>query len=741
VNGNPLYYYKNQNGLDIDGLPIGELLLVNCSAVNVSNLKINNSDIGVELAYSSNINITNNNFTSNNYGIYLFDSSENVIKNNIIFAKNERFVGNGINLMSSSNNNISNNTILFWWRGINFRESPYNEISHNTVSKSSYSGIHLAKYSNYTTIYNNSILRNGDTGLRIVDSSDITINSNIASENGNQGIEIGQSMNNKIEDNIVSNNSYVGIYLWDTVYFNLTGNIMTENGLYLGGNSLESWNSHDIDTTNLVNGKPVHYWKNRTGGVVPLGAGEVILANCTEVIVENQYLINGSVGIEVGFSENIVVINNNISYNNMFGIYIEHSNYINLSNNTVISIEWEGISIYYSNNISLFDNFIFKSGDAIRMTHSNDNIIVGNHVTNNYFGISGRVNRNYISENYVCYNMQSGIGINGRYNIVIQNNASHNDRSGIRISSSQYNEISYNNASFNNESGLYLSWSDENNITGNLFLSNENGIQIDYNSRRNSIYHNNIMINMNQSYDYHGENHWDNGYPGGGNYWSDYVGVDFKRGPNQDQPGSDGIGDTPQSVITKVGEVQDNYPLMEPWTFEPLENYTILKQGWNLISIPLIQEDQNLITVLGSVDGWYDAVQWYESIGSNDPWKHHKVDKSFGNDLFELNETIGFWIHITNPGDTIFLYNGTLPSENRTILLEKGWNQVGYPSLTNHNRTTGLNNLQFGPDVDAIQWYDAVAHTWHFMGPDENFEIGRGYWVHSRVNSIWEVPL
>jgi hypothetical protein len=67
-------------------------------------------------------------------------------------------------------------------------------------------------------------------------------------------------------------------------------------------------------------------------------------------------------------------------------------------------------------------------------------------------------------------------------------------------------------------------------------------------------------------------NVWDDGYPPGGNYWSDYTGVDVKSGPNQDQPSSDGIGDTPY-IIDEYN--QDNYPLMKPWSPTPVVNATV----------------------------------------------------------------------------------------------------------------------------------------------------------------------
>ncbi|MFQ6084384.1 MAG: PKD domain-containing protein, partial [Candidatus Aminicenantia bacterium] len=74
-----------------------------------------------------------------------------------------------------------------------------------------------------------------------------------------------------------------------------------------------------------------------------------------------------------------------------------------------------------------------------------------------------------------------------------------------------------------------------------------------------------------------------NGYPSGGNYWSDYIGIDLYSGPNQDQPGSDGIGDAPYTFYGG----QDNYPFMvengwevpEKWSFAII---TDLHIGWGI---------------------------------------------------------------------------------------------------------------------------------------------------------------
>jgi hypothetical protein len=171
------------------------------------------------------------------------------------------------------------------------------------------------------------------------------------------------------------------------------------------------------------------------------------------------------------------------------------------------------------------------------------------------------------------------------------------------------------------------------------------------------------------------------------------------------------------------------------------DNGTVLKQGWNLISIPNIQTDENLIKVLENIDGLYDSVQIYDTTDPNDTWKHNNEGKSYGNDLALIDETMGFWIHITQPGDTIFFYNGTKPTENQTIYLRPGWNLVGYPSSKSYNRTKALNNITFGTDVDAVWTYNAGLQKWDDLTQADYFELGKGYWIHSLVEKTWYVPL
>lgn len=171
-------------------------------------------------------------------------------------------------------------------------------------------------------------------------------------------------------------------------------------------------------------------------------------------------------------------------------------------------------------------------------------------------------------------------------------------------------------------------------------------------------------------------------------------------------------------------------------------NVMLLHEGWNLISVPLIQPDTNLDTVLSSINGYYDAVQWYDTNDGSDSWKHKHASKpTHLNDFNIIDNTMGFWIHITEPGGVLFENPGAQPVENQIITLHPGWNMVGYPSLAPHTRTNGLNTLTFDTHVDAIWSYNAKQQKWEMMDEEDHFLIGRGYYIHAKSQCQWEVPL
>jgi hypothetical protein len=97
-------------------------------------------------------------------------------------------------------------------------------------------------------------------------------------------------------------------------------------------------------------------------------------------------------------------------------------------------------------------------------------------------------------------------------------------------------------------------------IYGNNLTAVNYPIHITY-SDDNLFYHNNVLGPL---YYADSDNQWDNGYPVGGNYWMGYPYADSKRGPDQNLPGSDGIGDVQvgEEIFSSGGDNVDRYPLM-----------------------------------------------------------------------------------------------------------------------------------------------------------------------------------
>jgi parallel beta-helix repeat protein len=137
------------------------------------------------------------------------------------------------------------------------------------------------------------------------------------------------------------------------------------------------------------------------------------------------------------------------------------------------------------------------------------------------------------------------------------------------------------------ELGLYLCGSTNNSISENEVTNTYAGISLE-SSPNNKIYHNNLINNTEHAYiELSGyTNMWDDGYPSGGNYWSDHAGIDVKSGPDQDLPGSDGIGDMPYIIDS---DNQDQYPLMKPWSLMP-----------TIYAFPIVWEEETFIVSVES---------------------------------------------------------------------------------------------------------------------------------------------
>ena len=197
-----------------------------------------------------------------------------------------------------------------------------------------------------------------------------------------------------------------------------------------------------------------------------------------------------------------------------------------------------GFDLSGKNNVTVRDTTVTNFDIGIYLNYSDGNTLYANVISSNIrYGI-----RLWFSSN----------------NKLSNNTVTFNDH-GINYGYSSGNTLSGNTLA-NNGLGIWLCYSVNNLLYGNIFMNNYYAIYNDYSSN-NSIYSNNFVHNSYQHgyFDRPDKNNWDNGYFAGGNYWSDYNGTDVYSGPDQNETGSDGLGDTPYRI--DPGN-QDNYPLM-----------------------------------------------------------------------------------------------------------------------------------------------------------------------------------
>jgi parallel beta-helix repeat protein len=193
---------------------------------------------------------------------------------------------------------------------------------------------------------------------------------------------------------------------------------------------------------------------------------------------------------------------------------------MSFENNTITSQTFGGIMLLDCSMVLIANNTIDQAETAgIMLAESSYALVKDNVVTNvNGFGMAVTVTDNIMIE---------------------RNNASSNAFVGLYVNDTRNVQIEENNFTLNEMYGLYV---------GNI----SSGI----------VFHNRFVGNFEQAL--RGPNvtsfAWDDGYPSGGNYWSDYTGEDNDL---------DGIGDTPYSV---AGGGTDRYPFVDE-SFEPIPEF------------------------------------------------------------------------------------------------------------------------------------------------------------------------
>jgi parallel beta-helix repeat protein len=312
------------------------------------------------------------------------------------------------------------------------------------------------------------------------------------------------------------------------------------------------------------------YWNGLWGfRTLSVAASNVTVSGF--IIEHSLYRKEDDHGVWVGSDNNNIT--GNIIRRNVYSVYVGYGTQGNYVTNNTIQQSSQGI-LCIGNNHHIVGNNVSYNWDGIYVSDT-INTLINNTVAWNYnFGIDlgayeVTLRRNNMTGNRLNFitwesvlsqlvnDIDTSNTINGKpmyYWINQSDKTVPSDAGYVAVINSTNITVEGLNLT-NNGQGILVAYSSNVTVENCNLTSNWWGVRL-LSSSNVSIYHNNIIDNYIQ-YETNSENLWDDGYPSGGNYWSDYTGMDEKGGLYQNETGSDGVGDTAYG--------QDRYPLMAPF--------------------------------------------------------------------------------------------------------------------------------------------------------------------------------
>ncbi len=479
---------------------------------------------------------------SNSSCVYISGTDDYFIIRNSIFHN----ANIGINLDRTSNGIIQNNTITNVGTGINLIESINIDAINNNIKieriSNQISGIYSSKSNdnrfidNYITsdISNRTYL----TGIEISSSDDNIIQNNTIDDHYTS-IRIYRSNQCKIKDNKIKNET-VGLNIIISTGMRVINNSFSRCGINLFGRGSygepkKYFTTHEIKS-NTIDGKPIIYYENKSDMVIDDDIGELILIYCSNITVKDIDL-DLKPGIIIHSSKDILVKNTTLSFD-----YYNERNY-----------GFYGISVGSTENISiknclLIDGAIWTENISESLFYNNTIIIKEK---------NNKMNESFISVGIVAHDSQ---------NLTVKKNTITETDYGMYFFNLTYSKVIENTISFTTNWGMFFI-----NITKNFIYHNNFYMDEDVSGYRGSAGIRGYTEEEVIYYDWVDKiwpvnNTWDDGYPQGGNYWSD---LDKK-----DTDG-DGIIDTPYYIESNQEKDRnvDRYPLADPFYPRDIAGY------------------------------------------------------------------------------------------------------------------------------------------------------------------------
>ncbi len=275
VNGKPLYFYKNCGSkVEFEGVEVGQLIMVNCKGIRLSNLHFRDTDLPVQLSQVQDVSISQSQF-SNNAGSLSIAFADNVTIAETSFSSSRTFASNdirgyaGIPIIFSHNISIVRSRIgPLASAGLVIFNSTTISVLRNDISRNEW-GLEIERVSR-AMVKGNNVASNDYYGLGVGSSRNITLTENTFSSNGREGIRVGGiSTNVTIADNDVSSNAGMAPLPGYPLACGIVAPASLNNNITVRHNNVldNTVQACDFDSMNWDSGYPAggNYWSDYTG--------------------------------------------------------------------------------------------------------------------------------------------------------------------------------------------------------------------------------------------------------------------------------------------------------------------------------------------------------------------------------------------------------------------------------------------------------------------------------------------
>jgi rhodanese-related sulfurtransferase len=155
-------------------------------------------------------------------------------------------------------------------------------------------------------------------------------------------------------------------------------------GLDITSNNLNQWNSHDIDGTNTVNGRPLEYIVGAQYRDVE-GAGQVVLVESDDVNITSCNLSDASIGVLAKTCDSLSISGNQFTGNQEAVTLVDSTN-AKIERNLFDTNIGEGVCLYSNSNFNNVTNngILNNGGHAVWIgSGCNGNTAFGNNIIDN----------------------------------------------------------------------------------------------------------------------------------------------------------------------------------------------------------------------------------------------------------------------------------------------------------------------------------------------------------------------